>query len=121
MSMTRGKLTKIFNKPLQQRLAAEIEKILPRIVALRRQLHQRPEPTWQEYETSKKVASTLRSIEGIEVREGVGKLGVVGLLTGAEPGPTIALRADMDALTMDEKTGLPYVRQRTLGASRLWS
>jgi amidohydrolase len=72
-----------------------------------RDFHQNPELGLQELRTSGIVAAHLRSL-GLEVRTGIGKTGVLGLLRGAKPGPVVALRADMDALPVTEKTGLPY-------------
>lgn len=72
-----------------------------RIVKLRRQIHENPELALEEHETARLVSETLR-ILGIEVIEGVGKTGVVGLLQGSQPGKTVALRADMDALPIKE-------------------
>lgn len=84
--------------------------ILPlkeRIIATRRDIHQHPELAFNEHRTASLVASRLREL-GFEVQEGVGKTGVVGTLKGDSPGPTIALRADMDALPMQETGDLPY-------------
>jgi metal-dependent amidase/aminoacylase/carboxypeptidase family protein len=67
------------------------------LIALRRDLHQHPELSGQEERTSGVIAQRLQSL-GFEVRKGVGGFGVVGVLHGAEPGPTIAFRADMDAV-----------------------
>lgn len=73
----------------------------------RRNIHQHPELGNNEYRTAKLIADHLRSL-GIEVKEGVGKTGVVGLLRGAKPGPCIGLRADMDALPVAERVDLPF-------------
>ena len=61
--------------------------------------------------TAKKVADHLTSL-GMDVETGIAHTGVVGLLTGDLPGPTIAIRADMDALPVVEKTGLPYASKK---------
>jgi amidohydrolase len=74
---------------------------------LRRDLHQHPELAFQEVRTAKIVAQELGKI-GLEVRTGVGKTGVVGILEGERPGPVILLRFDMDALPIEEATGAPY-------------
>ena len=87
--------------------APSIEAIVPKVRAWFRDFHQNPELGLEEVRTSGIVAAHLRSL-GIEVRTRVGKTGVVGLLKGPNPGPTVALRADMDALPVTEKTGLPY-------------
>ena len=77
------------------------------LTAIRRDLHQHPELGFQEVRTAAIVAAKLRDW-GIEVTEGIGKTGVVGVLQGARPGRTIGLRADMDALPIDERTNLPF-------------
>lgn len=84
----------------------EAEGLRDEVVRLRRKIHARPEIGFEEHETARFVAAYLRRL-GLEVRTGVGKTGVIGLLrTGANR--TIALRADMDALPLVEKTGLPF-------------
>ncbi|MBP2320878.1 hippurate hydrolase [Kibdelosporangium banguiense] len=71
-----------------------------------RDLHQHPELSRQEHRTAERVAQALAPL-GYEVTTGVGGTGVVGMLRNGE-GPTVMLRADMDALPLEEKTGLPY-------------
>lgn len=82
--------------------------IADQIVAWRRHVHQHPELSFQEFETARFVAAELRSM-GIAVETGVAKTGVVGRL--GEGSPVIALRADMDALPVQEDTGLPFASQ----------
>jgi hippurate hydrolase len=78
------------------------------LTAIRRHLHAHPEIGFEEVRTSAFVAEKLRSW-GIEVHQGTGKTGVVGLLKGrGESARRVGLRADMDALPMDEATNLPY-------------
>jgi amidohydrolase len=77
------------------------------LTAIRRDLHEHPELGFQEVRTAGIVAEKLRSW-GIEVVEGIGKTGVVGVLEGERPGRAIGLRADMDALPIDERTNLPF-------------
>ncbi|MBE9607681.1 amidohydrolase [Acetobacteraceae bacterium H6797] len=85
-----------------------LEKHLPAMIALRRDLHAHPELGFEETRTAGIVAEELRKA-GIEVTEGVGRTGVVGTLRGRRPGQgAIALRADMDALALTERTGLPH-------------
>jgi len=85
----------------------EIEKNRAEIIKIRRFLHMNPELSNREDETSKLVANKLTAL-GLEVKTGVAKTGVVGLLTGALPGPTVAIRADMDALPVEEQNTFPY-------------
>src|SRR3954462_6583876 len=86
---------------LQQKIITAVAKVEPKCIALREQLHQYPELGNREFKTAKLVAERLRSL-GIEVKEGVAKTGVVGILRGDKPGPCIALRADMDGLPITE-------------------
>lgn len=88
-------------------IAARIEAVSPRLIEWRRDIHQNPELGNREVRTSRLVAQHLRRL-GLEVRTGVGVTGVVGILRGGRPGPVIALRADMDALPVEETTGLPF-------------
>ncbi|MBV9440572.1 MAG: amidohydrolase [Candidatus Eremiobacteraeota bacterium] len=76
-------------------------------VALRRDLHANPELGFQEHRTAKIVAERLGDL-GLEVHTGIGRTGVVGLLSGGEQGATIMLRADMDALPMPEESDAAY-------------
>lgn len=85
----------------------DIADFAPTLQAWRRDLHAHPEIAFQEFRTSDFVAKTLASF-GIEVHRGLGGTGLVGVIKGAAEGPTIGLRADMDALPMEEDTGLDY-------------
>ena len=76
-------------------------------IQMRHQIHQNPELGNMEFNTSKMVQKELKSY-GIEVKTGFAKTGVIGILKGAQPGPVMALRADMDALPVLEKTGLSF-------------
>lgn len=91
---------------LRQRAAA----LLPTMIEWRRAFHRWPELGFKEVKTAARVADILRTF-GVEVTTGVAKTGVVGLLRGSAPGPTIALRADMDALPIQEATGLPFASE----------
>lgn len=88
------------------KLAASIE---PKVIAWRRDLHEFPELSNREFRTSKIIAEHLESLKLDEVRKGVGKTGVVGILKGGLPGPVVALRADMDGLPITETSNLPFV------------
>jgi amidohydrolase len=86
------------------RRAAAIEQEL---LAWRRQLHQNPELSNREVETAAFVADKLRSF-GLEPQTGIAKTGVVAVLNGAQPGPVVALRADMDGLPVTEEVDVPF-------------
>lgn len=85
----------------------EIDSFKDDLVAIRRDFHQHPELGMEEVRTSGIVADLLKTW-GIEVHTGIGKTGVVGVLNGNGHGRTIGLRADMDALPIEEKTNLPF-------------
>lgn len=87
-------------------LAARVQ---PELVELRRYFHQHPEPSFEEVNTGKRIAEELAKL-GISV-ERKAKTGVVGTLKGGKPGRTVALRADIDALSIQEETGLPFASQ----------
>jgi len=80
---------------------------------LYRQLHAEPELSLQEGATAAVIASYLRQLEGVEVRTNIGGHGVVGILRNGV-GKTVMLRADIDALPMEEKTGLPYASKKRM-------
>jgi amidohydrolase len=94
-------------KGLLEKINAAADKIESKCIEWRRDIHQNPELGNNEFRTAKLIASHLRSL-GIEVKEGVGKTGVVGILRGAKPGPCIGLRADMDGLPVVERVDLPF-------------
>ena len=74
----------------------------------RRHLHAHPELMYEVHETARYVAEMLRQFGCGEVVEGIGRTGVVGLIRGRSPGPTVGLRADMDALPITERRDLPH-------------
>ena len=88
---------------IDRRVAA----VMPQVITWRRDFHEHPELGNHEVRTAKIVADYLRSL-GLEVREGVAKTGVVGVLRGGKPGGVVALRADMDALPVTEQVDLPF-------------
>jgi amidohydrolase len=95
-------------------LRAELQRLTrdghARVVEWRRAIHARPELAYQEHRTAALAAEMLREL-GADVRTGVAGTGVVGIVRGRGPGKTVAVRADMDALMVDEQTGLPFASQ----------
>ncbi|TVY08723.1 M20 family metallopeptidase [Paenibacillus cremeus] len=91
-------------------LSDSAETVLAEIVGWRRYLHAHPELSYHESQTAAFVAGLLREW-GLEVRTGVGGHGVVAKISGAAPGPTIALRADMDALPIQDEKSCEYASQ----------
>ncbi len=77
------------------------------MIDLRRHFHQYPELSFEEVNTPKTIAAFHKTL-GLDVKAHVGERGVVATLKGAHPGPTIAIRADFDALPIKEETNLPY-------------
>jgi amidohydrolase len=88
----------------------EVEEVYDQMVVWRRHLHENPELSFKEINTARMVGDILAGY-GISVRRNVGGHGVVGTLKGAKPGPTIGLRADMDALPIQEENEVPYRSQ----------
>ncbi len=88
----------------------EAKELFPYTQNLRRDFHMHPELGFHELRTGGIVAKELETL-GLEVTKGVGKTGVVGLLEGAKPGPTLLIRFDMDALPIVEDTGAQYASQ----------
>lgn len=88
----------------------QARELFPYTQSLRRDFHMFPELGFREIRTGGIVAKDLEDL-GIEVTKGVGRTGVVGLLDGAKPGPTLMLRFDMDALPITEDTGAEYASQ----------
>ncbi len=93
-------------------VAAAAARLQGRVVEWRRDFHAHPELSNREERTSAKVAEHLRAL-GLEPKTGVARHGVVAVIKGGQPGPKIALRADMDALPVTEQTGLPFASTAT--------
>ncbi len=88
-----------------------IDAVREDVIGWRRHLHANPELSFQEHETAAFVADRLAEIDGVEVSRPT-ETGVVGRLVGGRPGPTLAIRADLDALPIVEATGLPFASTR---------
>src|SRR5438309_9997916 len=94
-----------------ENVLANLGTLLPDLESVYKDIHSHPELSMQEKRTAQMAADRLRAA-GYDVTTGVGKTGVVGLLKNGD-GPTIMLRADMDALPVKEATGLPYASNVT--------
>lgn len=92
--------------------AKELQRLQPRVVEWRRDIHEHPELGTHEVRTAKLVADQLRAL-GLQPKTGIAQTGVTAILKGGKPGPRIALRADMDALPVTEQTGLPFASKAT--------
>ena len=99
-----------FSSMVREIKAAAAE-LYPAVVALRQKIHQYPELAFEEHETARLVQSTLSPL-GLGLETGIAKTGVVATLKGGRPGPTVLLRADMDALPIQEETGVRYASSR---------
>ena len=93
--------------PLDARAIRQVAAVQADVVRWRRDIHQHPELSEQEVRTAKIAADHLRAL-GMEVRTGIARTGVVSILRGGKPGGIVALRADMDALPVEEQTGVPF-------------
>ncbi|MBA2362944.1 MAG: amidohydrolase [Chloroflexia bacterium] len=85
----------------------QVDTMAPELIATRREFHRIPEIGFEEEKTSALVAEKLRAL-GLDPRVGIGKTGVVAMIEGAHPGRTLLMRADIDGLPIDERTGLEY-------------
>jgi amidohydrolase len=92
---------------VKAKISKSADAIEQKVITWRRDFHAHPELGNQETRTAGIIAAHLKSL-GIEVRTGVAKTGVVGILKGAKPGPVVALRADMDGLPVTERVNLPF-------------
>ncbi|MBG9943028.1 amidohydrolase [Brevibacillus formosus] len=93
---------------LQEQLKELLKEMEPQIISWRRHLHQHPELSFQEEKTPALIAEILRGLHFDEVRTGVGGRGVIGVLRGGRPGKVVALRADFDALPIQDQKEVPY-------------
>ncbi len=96
---------------LQSAIAAATAAIEPHLIEVRRDLHTHPELAFEEVRTSGIVVAELARL-GIPHQTGIGRTGVVGTITGGKAGPTLAIRADMDALPIQEQTKLAFASQQ---------
>ncbi len=92
-------------------IKAAADDLFPDVVRLRRALHRHPELALEEHETARRVVEVLGALDGVKVQTGVYETGVVATLEGGRPGPTLLLRADMDALPIEEATGLDFASE----------
>ncbi|WP_062105326.1 M20 family metallopeptidase [Bacillus niameyensis] len=93
---------------MKEKLFKRLEQLYEEMVEIRRYLHQHPELSFQEKKTAAYIANYYHQLGLKDVRTGVGGTGVVAKIKGGRPGKTIALRADFDALPIQEETGLPF-------------
>jgi amidohydrolase len=88
-----------------------IDAALPQLIELRHDLHSHPELSYNEYRTAGRVLEKLQALPGLDIRTGVAETGIVATLGAEKKGPCVALRADMDALPIEEQTGAAYASQ----------
>lgn len=96
-----------FAAPSTINIDKEVKSVEKKVIEWRRDIHQHPELSNRETRTAAVVAKHLKSL-GMQVETDIGHTGVVGFLKGAKPGPTVMLRADMDALPVTEKVDVPF-------------
>lgn len=104
--------TSLFAVDMSREIDTATARIMTKVVEWRRHLHQYPELGNREVKTAKYVEDHLRKLN-LEVRTGIAKTGVVGILKGGQPGPVIGLRADMDGLPVQERNALPFASKET--------
>jgi amidohydrolase len=104
-------LSSSISADLKNDLEKQISPLMDKVIEWRHDIHQNPELSNREFRTAKKVEEHLLSL-GIKAETQIAYTGVVGLIEGDLPGPTIALRADMDGLPVIEKTGLPFASKK---------
>ena len=97
---------------MNNQLKKDIANIEENVIEWRHEIHQNPELSNREYETAKMIAKHLKDL-GLEVKTGVAHTGVVAVLKGDNPGKTVALRADIDALPVTERNDLPFKSEKT--------
>jgi amidohydrolase len=97
--------------PLPASFTEQLNAVYPAVETLYQDLHRNPELAFNEHQTAKKLAEHVKAL-GFEVTTGVGGTGVVAILRNG-PGPTVMLRTEMDALPVQEKTGLPFASTAT--------
>jgi amidohydrolase len=95
------------NAALKMKMDKLAQAVEQKVITWRRDFHQNPELSNSEVRTGKIVADHLKSL-GLEVKTGVAKTGVIGILKGGKPGPVVALRADMDGLPVTERVDVPF-------------
>jgi amidohydrolase len=106
-----GSLQPLAAEDLSARVRQLTEQAMPWVIEIRRDIHAHPELSNREERTAAKVAEELKKIGLEDFKTGVAHHGVVALIRGKQPGPTVALRADMDALPVVEDTGLSFTSQ----------
>jgi amidohydrolase len=94
----------------KDRILLKAGEIRDHLIEIRRRIHRHPETGFNENNTARLVTEELKAL-GLEVRTGIAKTGITGLLRGGGPGKTVLLRADMDCLEVEEKTGLDYASE----------
>ena len=94
-------------------LSHVIDTVAEEMKLLRHRLHGAPEPAFEEFNTAALIVEYLQRIKGMDIKTGVGKTGVVGLLAGEKVGPCIALRADMDCLRMQEENSFAHASKKS--------
>jgi amidohydrolase len=97
---------------LKNKVTQKADSLQSQVIAWRRDFHEHPELGNREVRTSGIIAKHLQSL-GLEVKTGIATTGVVGILKGGHPGPVVALRADMDALPITERTPVPFASKVT--------
>jgi N-acetylcysteine deacetylase len=110
-------MNNVFNKELATILDEKINQLVPKLIEIRRELHMNPELSSQEFETTKRINGWLKEFGIAQIPANL-ITGTAGEITGKQQGPTIALRADIDALPIQEASALPF-RSKIDGVSHM--
>lgn len=102
----------LYAQKIYQQVSERAEQLRPQLIEWRRYLHEHPELSNREFKTAAYIEAYLRKL-GLEVHTNIAITGVVGILKGGKPGPVVALRSDMDALPVKERTNLPFASKVT--------
>jgi amidohydrolase len=98
----------LYGQSREERVARAVDAMFDSLVAQRRDFHMHPELSNREERTSQVIAAKLKALGFDDIRTGVSRYGIVATLKGAKPGPVVAVRADMDALPIEETLNVPY-------------
>lgn len=94
--------------PMVETAMGKADALEEKVIEWRRHLHQNPELSYQEHNTAAYIKAALESMPGYQIQSGIAQTGIKAVLKGGKPGPVVALRADMDALPVQERNDLPF-------------
>ena len=96
------------SNPMMDTAMSKADALEQQVIEWRRHIHQNPELSYQEHNTAAYIKAALETMPGYQIQTGIAQTGVKAVLKGGKPGPVVALRADMDALPVQERNDLPF-------------